>query len=101
MTSRPSRWKKCSRIWACRDLFNVSIKNSAKKELAGIPHPFNRQIAERLRSLVSNPFPNGYLKLQGHDFAYRIRSGDYRILYTINGNDVEVFAIGHRKDVYR
>lgn len=82
------------------DLHNVSLTKSAKEELRGIPEPFNRQIAGKLRSLKDNPFSQGVKKLKGAD-AYRIRSGDFRILYTVNGNEVVVYAIGNRKDIYR
>jgi mRNA interferase RelE/StbE len=81
-------------------LHNVSLSKSAKEELRGIPERFSRQIAGKLRSLKDNPFPQGVKKLKGED-AYRIRSGDFRILYTVNGLDVLVYAIGNRKDVYR
>ena len=81
-------------------MHNVSITESAKKELAGIPEPFNRQIAGKMRGLADNPFPSGVKKLKGGD-AYRIRSGDFRILYTVAGNNVVIRAIGNRKDIYR
>lgn len=82
------------------DLHNVSLTKSAKEELRGIPEPFNRQIADKLRLLKDNPFPQGVKKLRGED-AYRIRSGDFRILYTVNGSEVVVYAVANRKDVYR
>ena len=81
-------------------MHNVSLAKSAKEELRGIPDPFNRQIASKLLSLRDNPFPQGVKKLRGED-AYRIRSGDFRILYTVNGNNVVVYAIANRKDVYK
>ncbi|MFC0776288.1 type II toxin-antitoxin system RelE family toxin [Terrimonas alba] len=58
-------------------------------------------IKAAIYSLADNPRPHGYKKLKGRD-AYRIRSGDYRIIYSIFDKilTVEVIAIGHRKDIY-
>jgi mRNA interferase RelE/StbE len=61
---------------------------------------FQTQIAGHIRALSGNPFPQGVKKLHGSD-AYRIRSGAYRILYTISGQTVTISAIGDRKDIYR
>ena len=57
---------------------------------------------ERIRSLSSNPRPNGCVKLTDSD-EYRIRFCNYRVLYMINDNDktIEVFDIADRKDIYK
>jgi len=59
-------------------------------------------IIKRLLDLKSNPRPPGAKKLGGGD-RYRVKVGDYRILYTINDNlqKIEVSAMGHRREVYR
>ena len=61
-----------------------------------------RRIVERIRKLEENPRPSGCEKLSGQD-KYRVRQGRYRIVYSIEDQDlvVNVVKVGHRKDVYR
>jgi len=61
-----------------------------------------RRVTERIRGLAQNPRPSGSEKLSGQD-RYRIRQGDYRIVYAIDDETrtVEVVKIGHRREVYR
>jgi mRNA interferase RelE/StbE len=83
--------------------YSIRIKKSARKELEAVATKSDlRRIIERIESLAENPRPIGSRKLSGRE-RYRIRQGQYRILYTIE-NDVliiHVVKIGHRKDVYR
>jgi mRNA interferase RelE/StbE len=67
-----------------------------------LPVSIRARIAERLRLLAVNPRPPGSIKLSAQD-AYRIRVGDYRIIYTIQDRRLIVLVIdvGHRRDVYR
>ena len=62
-----------------------------------------KQILRRIETLKRDPRPEGVTKLQGMDNAYRIRQGDYRIIYQIIDNNliIEIVTIGHRSDVYR
>jgi mRNA interferase RelE/StbE len=81
----------------------VSIKRSAVKEIEAIPQKKERQrIIRRIGQLADDPRPAGSKKLSGHD-RYRVRQGIYRIVYSINDEEVIVVVvkIGHRKDVYR
>lgn len=80
----------------------VHLKRSAEKELTGLPREVHRKIIKRLLVLVDNPRPPGTKKLGGGD-RYRIRVGDYRILYTIDDatQKIEVIGAGHRREVYR
>lgn len=63
------------------------------------------QIAKKARALHTNPHPNGCKKLlnvsSGGDEVWRIRVGDYRILYAVRTMEIIVLDIGHRKDIYR
>jgi mRNA interferase RelE/StbE len=63
------------------------------------------QITKKAKSLINNPYPAGCKKLKGikdgEDAVWRIRSGDYRILYIVREFEVVVLDIGHRKDVYK
>lgn len=82
--------------------WRVEVQRPAEKELRRVSPEARRRIAQTLRSLENNPFPHGLKKLTGSE-GYRIRVGDYRILYTIHESEalVRISAVGHRKDVYR
>lgn len=82
--------------------YSIQIKRSAAKELEQIPEQSRRQIVKRIAALENNPRPAGVEKLTGEDL-YRIRQGDYRVVYSIADNVliVLVIRIGHRRDVYR
>ncbi|MCF7762792.1 MAG: type II toxin-antitoxin system RelE/ParE family toxin [Verrucomicrobia bacterium] len=78
----------------------VLISKSAKKELGCLSPDLRQQVAEKIRLLAQTARPPGFKKLRGSS-GYRLRSGDFRILYTINGSTITVHAVGNRKDVYR
>ena len=83
--------------------YEIVFSNSARKELSKI-EPVNRQkIADSVGKLAENPRPFGYIKLKGiSEDIYRIRVGNFRILYTIDDEVriVDVRKIADRKDVY-
>ena len=80
----------------------VYLKRSAEKELKRLPTKVHDRIVKRLISLADNPRPSGTKELHGRE-GYRIRVGDYRILYLINEKEkkIEIVSIAHRKEVYR
>ena len=82
--------------------YTVYLKRSAEKELDHLPTKIYDRIVKRLLSLRDNPRPPGIKKLLGRE-GYRIRVGDYRILYVIAEKEkkVEVVSIAHRREVYR
>ena len=82
--------------------YQILIKHSAEKELSTLPVNLRERIIHRLLALEENPRPSGIKKLQGED-GYRLRVSDYRVLYTINDPNqiVTIYAIGHRREVYR
>jgi len=82
--------------------YRITIKKSAAKELEDIPKKDLRKIVKRIQSLVENPRPTGSQKLSGQE-QYRIRQGDYRIIYSVDDKTliVDVFRIGHRREIYR
>ena len=83
--------------------YRILIKPSAVKEIEAIPlKKDRRRIVERIRKLEENPRPPGCEKLSGQD-KYRVRQGRYRIVYSIEDQDLVVYMVkvGHRKDVYR
>lgn len=84
------------------DFYDLVVKKSAERELRALPKQDLRRVTERLQGLSYNPRPPGCEKLSGHD-QYRIRQGDYRIVYAIDdaAHVVTLVKIGHRREVYR
>jgi mRNA interferase RelE/StbE len=82
-------------------MYEVIIERQAQKQLARIPGYAYRKITNALKALAQNPRPHGYKKLKGRN-GYRIRFGDYRIIYTISDNILTVYVINidKRDDVY-
>lgn len=82
--------------------YRVLIKRSAAKELEAVPLKDRRRLVARIERLAANPRPVGAQKLSGEE-KYRLRQGDYRILYEIVDDDliITVVRVGHRRDVYR
>jgi mRNA interferase RelE/StbE len=82
--------------------YSVEIKRSAAKELEQLPPRDRSRIVTRIRALAGNPRPPGCEKLSGQE-RYRVRQGNYRILYEIDDAVVRVIVvrIAHRRDVYR
>jgi mRNA interferase RelE/StbE len=82
--------------------YNVLLKRSAAKELERLPDKIRRQVVARIAALGAQPRPVGCEKLTGEDL-YRIRQGDYRIVYSIVDSDliVHVIRIANRRDAYR
>lgn len=83
--------------------YRVVFEKKYTKDLKHIHPSYHKAILEATRSLASNPRPEGYTKLKGADNLYRIRCGDYRIIYTIQDDVliVLVIEVGHRKDIYK
>ena len=84
--------------------YSIRIRSSAAKELESLGSKKDRQrIISRIRALADDPRPAGVEKLSGTRERYRVRQGDYRILYEIQDAVliVVVVKVGHRKDVYR
>ncbi len=80
----------------------VEITKRAEKQLARINKPTAERIAQAVAALADDPRPNGCKKLVG-DGRWRIRVGDYRILYTIEDDKmiVTVVDVAHRREIYR
>ena len=83
-------------------MYEISIIPSARKNLDGLDKKGFTQIKNRIISLASNPRPSGSLKLTAEE-GYRIRSGNYRILYRIDdkNNIIYIYRIKHRKESYK
>lgn len=83
--------------------YQIEIKKVAQKFLKQIPQKNALKIMDAIDELANDPFPPGYKKLKYTENEYRIRIGDYRVIYSINNNEliIEIIKIGHRKDVYK
>jgi mRNA interferase RelE/StbE len=83
--------------------YSVRLKRSAEKDLRRIDKSRVPSIIEAIERLEEDPRPVGCRKLVGSDTSYRIRVGDYRVLYLIEDAVcvVDVERVRHRKDVYR
>ena len=82
--------------------YKIFFKPSAAKELEKIPSKVLRKVVEKIKGLTLDPRPPGCEKLSGEE-KFRIRQGNYRIVYTIEDKKliVIVVKIGHRRDVYK
>ncbi len=82
--------------------FKIKFKKSAVKELNAIAHEDLIKIIKKIQTLSHNPRPLGCMKLTNQEH-YRIRMGNYRILYSIEEDALTVYVvkIGHRKNIYR
>ena len=85
------------------DSYSLVIKRSAEKELKKLPGGDLRRVVDRIHGLAQQPRPAGCEKLSGEAERYRIRQGDYRIVYDIDDSAhiVAIVKIGHRREVYR
>jgi mRNA interferase RelE/StbE len=82
--------------------YEVKLKSSVKKQLRKIDKKQVERILVKIYLLADNPFPKGVDHLTNQK-AYRIRVGDYRVIYEVHNKQllVQVVRVGHRKDVYR
>jgi len=82
--------------------YSVQILRSAAKEIESAPRKDRERIIARISTLSEDPRPTGAKRLAGRE-AYRVRQGDYRIVYTISDPDriVEIARVVRRSDAYR
>jgi len=83
--------------------YRVVLRRSAARELSGLPQPTRGRLTRALDALSDDPRPTGAKLLTGPDRIWRLRVGDYRILYRVDDEVVEVLVIRirHRSDAYR
>ena len=84
--------------------YRLLIKPSAGKELEAVGQKKDRRrIVNRIAALAAEPRPAGCEKLAGAEARYRLRQGQFRIVYTVDdaARTVEVVKVGHRREVYR
>jgi len=84
--------------------YRLLIKASAGKELARLGTRSDRlRIVDRIQTLADDPRPRGCEKLAGYSDRFRIREGNYRVVYLVDDQrrQVTIFKVGDRKDIYR
>jgi mRNA interferase RelE/StbE len=83
-------------------IYTILVERYAQKQILKLDKKVIPLIKTAIAKLAENPRPNGYKKLKGED-AYRIRVGDYRIIYEIDNDEIiiTVVSVGHRKEVYK
>jgi mRNA interferase RelE/StbE len=83
--------------------YRVMLKPSVEKDLRALPKASLARLIRRIEELTNNPIPRQSVKLTGAEHLYRIRVGDYRIIYAVDADakQVVVYYVRHRRDVYR
>ena len=83
--------------------YSIEFSRTARKQLGKLPRGTGQRIADGIETLADNPLPPGVKKLTDKDDLYRIRIGDYRVIYQINESMllILIVKIGHRGDIYR
>ncbi len=83
--------------------YKIVFKPSIEKDLRALPRPAVARVMSRIEALKDDPFPRQSVKLTGAEQLYRLRVGDYRIVYGVNkdAGQVIVHYVRHRRDVYR
>jgi len=83
--------------------YSILLTPPAERQLRALAESVQKRIVKQLKSLRENPRPQGVKKLAGEDDLYRIRQGDYRIIYMIREKEliVLVVKIGDHKEIYR
>ena len=83
--------------------YRIEIKPSAAKELEKLLRKMISRIVATIEGLAENPYPPGVRKLAGFEHTYRVRVGDYRVLYDVLDKRlvIEIIRVRHRKDAYK
>jgi mRNA interferase RelE/StbE len=83
--------------------FSIRWRSSTRKDLRKLPPVEVGRVVTEVELLAEEPFPHGSEKLAGSDHTYRLRVGDYRVVYEVlvPSKVVEIQRVRHRKDVYR
>ncbi len=83
--------------------YSFEYTRSARKDLFDLEKMIIRRIAEKIFQLCENPRPRGCIKLSGADNLWRVKVGDYRIIYFVYDEKrlIKIAVIAHRKEVYR
>ncbi len=83
--------------------YRIEFAPRAERQFDDLPREVQERLTPRIEALAENPRPQGVKKLAGEPGLYRLRVGDYRIVYQIRDQElfILVVKIGHRREVYR
>lgn len=83
--------------------YSITFAKSARREIEILDSQLTENILKKIESLTFTPRPRGRKKLEGEEYLWRIRLGDYRVVYYINDREklIDIVRIRHRKDVYK
>ena len=83
--------------------YTIAFDRSANKTFQSLDRPLQLRLVEHIEALADNPRPTGVKRLKGQHEHWRIRVGNYRVIYTIQNREliVLILKIGHRREVYR
>ena len=83
--------------------YELKWKPSASRELRHLPPPVIASLTTLIEGLKDNPHPSGAKKMTGMQDIWRVREGDYRVVYRISGTilTIEIIRVGHRREIYR
>ncbi|MBD2139447.1 type II toxin-antitoxin system RelE/ParE family toxin [Anabaena sp. FACHB-1237] len=83
--------------------YEIIITKSIQKQLDNLPNNIQERVYDKISQLAEEPRPDGVVKLKGYDNEYRVRIGDYRLVYEIQDEKLIVLLLQckHRRDVYK
>ena len=81
----------------------IELRRTSARELESLDSGIGRRILASIEGLSSQPRPRGPIKLAGSENSYRLRVGQYQVLYQIDDEEklISIYAVGHRREVYR
>jgi mRNA interferase RelE/StbE len=82
--------------------YRIDFTTAAARQVKKLPHPARERVLQLVEGLAEDPRPHGARKLVGEQTAWRIRAGDYRVIYDVFDDELTVTVVraGHRRDVY-
>ncbi|HEY4563251.1 MAG TPA: type II toxin-antitoxin system RelE/ParE family toxin [Thermoanaerobaculia bacterium] len=83
--------------------YSIAFTRSARKQIERLDEPLVSRIFQHIEGLAENPRPADCRKLVGREDLWRLRVGDYRVVYTIDDSakSIDIIAVRHRREVYR
>lgn len=82
--------------------YRIDFTTAAARQVKKLPRPARERVLQLIEALAEDPRPHGARKLVGEETAWRIRAGDYRVIYDVFDDELTVTVVraGHRRDVY-
>ena len=82
--------------------YSINIKKSVEKDLKKLPNSVTSKVVEAIENLKDNPYPRQSKKLRATERTYRLRVGDYRIIYQVDEErkEIIVYYVRHRENAY-